>query len=134
MIITSLPTTNVIMAPPNNPGNWHWVDKSVKEWTRDWFGQTLTQIEAEDGDTQVKITKVVRMADDDDHDVMIMQRKTKAIAVFDISLTLAFSATTSDDDDITGEITVADFDHDTKENGFEVCCVDTVTPTDGLYG
>ena len=50
-----------------------------------------------------------------------MQRKgRKTSVIFDIGLTLAFSGTTSDDNDISGEIVVSDFDHDTKEDGYEV--------------
>lgn len=111
------------MAPPNNPNNWHWVDRSVYDWTRQWFDETLPKISAEDGDTSVKINKVIRMSDKDDdgHDILLMQTKGNPVVIFEISLVLGFSATAPEEDDIAGEINVVEFDHDTKEDQFEVC-------------
>ena len=108
------------MAPPN-PNDWHWVDRSVYDWTREWLDETLPKISAEDGDASVNITKVIRMSDKEHNDILLMQRKKKAIVVYDIQLTLGFSAAVPEEEDISGEINVIEFDSTTKEADFEVC-------------
>jgi activator of HSP90 ATPase len=73
----------------HNPNNWHWVNKDVSAWARQWFDDKLTKIEAKEGDVSAKITKVVSM----DGDVDVAQRKGKVITIFDVKLTLEYSGT-----------------------------------------
>lgn len=70
----------------HNPNNWHWVNKDVSEWARDYLDKSLTVIEAEKGDITAKVTKVNSM----DGDVDVSQRKGKVITLFDVKLDLAF--------------------------------------------
>lgn len=71
----------------HNPNNWHWVDKDVIEWARDWFNKNLVDVAAEQGDVNVKISKVVSA----DGDVNVSQRKGKVITYYDVKLVLEFS-------------------------------------------
>ena len=71
----------------HNPNNWHWVTKSVTSWTRDWFQETLTKLEAKDGDVEAKISKVQSMTGDVD----VSQRKGKVITIFDVKLVVEFT-------------------------------------------
>jgi len=73
----------------HNPNNWHWVNKDVSVWARQWFDDNLTKIEAKEGDVSAKISKVVSM----DGDVDVAQRKGKVITIFDVKLTLEYSGT-----------------------------------------
>jgi len=73
----------------HNPNNWHWVNKDASEWTKAWLKDTLTKIEAEEGDVSAKITSVISM----DGDVDVNQRKGKVITIYDIKLTLEYSGT-----------------------------------------
>jgi len=73
----------------HNPNNWHWVNKDASEWTRTWLKDTLTKIEATEGDVSAKITNVISM----DGDVDVSQRKGKVITIYDIKLTLEYSGT-----------------------------------------
>lgn len=71
----------------HNPNNWHWVNKDVSQWTRQWFEDNLQKVEAKEGDVEVKISKVQSM----DGDVDVSQRKGKVITIFDIKLVLEYT-------------------------------------------
>ncbi|KAJ4423868.1 Co-chaperone [Gnomoniopsis sp. IMI 355080] len=98
----------------HNPNNWHWVNKDVSAWARQWFDENLTKIEARDGETNAKISKVVSS----DGDVDVSQRKGKVITIFDVKLVLEYSGSTPDADDVSGTITVPELAHDTEEDEF----------------
>lgn len=71
----------------HNPNNWHWVNKDASGWAKDWFGENLTKLEAENGDVKAKITKIQSMSGDVD----VSQRKGKVITIFDVKLVLEYS-------------------------------------------
>ncbi|KAL8284464.1 hypothetical protein RB601_006894 [Gaeumannomyces tritici] len=71
----------------HNPNNWHWVNKDVGPWAKQWFEDNLTKLEVEDGGVSAKISKVVSM----DGDVDVSQRKGKVITIFDVKLALEYS-------------------------------------------
>jgi activator of HSP90 ATPase len=71
----------------HNPNNWHWVNKDVSGWTREYLDKELTQISAEQDGITAKIDKVVSM----DGDVDVSQRKGKVITIFDVKLKLEYS-------------------------------------------
>jgi len=99
----------------HNPNNWHWVNKDVSAWAKQWFEDNLTTIEAEDGDVTAKISKVVSM----DGDVDVSQRKGKVITIFDVKLVLEYTGTLQDvDGEVSGTITVPEIAHDTDEDEF----------------
>ena len=70
----------------HNPNNWHWVNKDASEWARDYLGETLTKVSAEDGEVSARITKIISM----DGDVDVSQRKGKVITLFDVKLQLEY--------------------------------------------
>lgn len=71
----------------HNPNNWHWVNKDVGPWAKQWFEDNLTKLEVEDGGVSAKISKVISM----DGDVDVSQRKGKVITIFDVKLVLEYS-------------------------------------------
>lgn len=71
----------------HNPNNWHWVNKDVAPWAREWFEENLTKASAEDGTTSVQVSKVVSM----DGDVDVSQRKGKVITIYDVKLVLEYT-------------------------------------------
>lgn len=73
----------------HNPNNWHWVNKDVAEWARQWFSENLPGLSAEEGDVKVKLSKVQSM----DGDVDVSQRKGKVITIFDVKLVLEYTGT-----------------------------------------
>ena len=72
--------------PIHNPNNWHWVNKDVREWAKEYLEKSLVGISAEQGDVTAKVSKVLSM----DGDVDVSQRKGKVITLFDIKLQLEY--------------------------------------------
>jgi activator of HSP90 ATPase len=70
----------------HNPNNWHWVNKDVSEWARNYLQENLSKIKADKGDVAAHIIKVASM----DGDVDVSQRKGKVITLFDVKLKLDF--------------------------------------------
>ena len=71
----------------HNPNNWHWVNKDVSGWARDYLDKELVQVSAEQDGVTAKIDKVVSM----DGDVDVSQRKGKVITIFDVKVKLEYS-------------------------------------------
>lgn len=71
----------------HNPNNWHWVNKDVSGWARSYLDESLTKVQAEDGEVKAKIDKIQSM----DGDVDVSQRKGKVITIFDVKLVLQYS-------------------------------------------
>lgn len=99
----------------HNPNNWHWVNKDASPWAKQWFEDNLLNIEAKEGDIAAKISKVVSMEGDCD----VAQRKGKVITIFDVKLTLEYSGSTADDDDVSGTITIPEVSHELDEDEFQ---------------
>lgn len=66
----------------HNPNNWHWVNKDVAPWAKEYLETNAQQLTAEDDGVSAKITKLSSM----DGDVDVSQRKGKVITIFDVSL------------------------------------------------
>ncbi|KAL6717517.1 Co-chaperone [Lecanora helva] len=98
----------------HNPNNWHWVNKDVREWAKEYLEKTLVGVSAEQGDVTAKVTKVMSM----DGDVDVSQRKGKVITLFDVKLQLEYEGTTKDAEDVSGTITIPEVAHDTEEDEY----------------
>lgn len=70
----------------HNPNNWHWVNKDVREWARQYLESSLVGTSAEQGDNSATVSKVVSI----DGDVDVSQRKGKVITLFDVKLQLEY--------------------------------------------
>ena len=70
----------------HNPNNWHWVNKDVREWARQYLENALVGTSAEQGDVSATVSKVVSI----DGDVDVSQRKGKVITLFDVKLQLEY--------------------------------------------
>jgi len=98
----------------HNPNNWHWVNKDVSPWARDWLEKELIGLEAEDNGATAKVDGIVSM----DGDVDVSQRKGKVITLFDVKLKLDFSGKTADGSNASGHIVIPEVAHDTEEDEF----------------
>jgi activator of HSP90 ATPase len=98
----------------HNPNNWHWVNKDATPWAKQWFEENLPKLEAKEGDVSAKISKVISM----DGEVDVSQRKGKVITIYDVKLTLEYSGSTAEDQDVSGTITIPEVAHDTEEDDF----------------
>jgi activator of HSP90 ATPase len=73
----------------HNPNNWHWVNKNVAPWAREWLDNDLPTISAEQDGVTAKIDKVISM----DGDADVSQRKGKVITIFDLQVKVEYSGT-----------------------------------------
>ena len=71
----------------HNPNNWHWVNKDVSGWAREYLDKELSNISAEQDGVTAQIDKITSM----DGDVDVSQRKGKVITLFDVKLKLEYS-------------------------------------------
>ncbi|KAI5802207.1 activator of Hsp90 ATPase [Pyronema domesticum] len=90
------------------------VNKDARDWTKDYFNQKLTTIEAEENGVSVKVTKVLSI----DGDVDVSQRKGKVITIFDINVKLEYSGKNADGVEASGSINVPEVAHDTEEDEY----------------
>jgi activator of HSP90 ATPase len=116
----------------HNPNNWHWVNKDVAAWTKDYLSQDLVGIEAEKNGVKAQVSKVLSL----DGDVDVSQRKGKVITIFDVRLQLEWTGSVpvqeehENDDgtkeqrdgskDVSGTITIPEVAHDTEEDEYVV--------------
>lgn len=98
----------------HNPKNWHWVNKNVAIWAREWFEHGLVKLDVQDGDVAAKISRVQSM----DGDVDVSQRKGKVITIFDVKLVLEYTGSAPDVDEVSGTITIPEIAHDTDEDEY----------------
>ena len=104
----------------HNPNNWHWVNKDVREWGREYLDKTVVGTEASEGGISAKISKISSMEGDMD----VSQRKGKVITLFDVKLVLDYEGNTEEEEDVTGTITIPEVAHDTEEDEYVVCLLD----------
>jgi activator of HSP90 ATPase len=98
----------------HNPNNWHWVNKDVAPWAKEYLEKELTHISAEQDGVTAKVDKVVSM----DGDVDVSQRKGKVITIFDVQLKLEYSGKNVEGEEASGTITIPEVAHDTEEDEY----------------
>lgn len=128
----------------HNPNNWHWVNKDVREWAREYLEKSLVGIDAQSGDTSAAISSVKTM----DGDVDVSQRKGKVITLFDVKVELEYTGqsrssitpimtltkgSTKDEPEVSGTISIPEVAHDTEEDEYVVGCLLTALSL-GVFG
>lgn len=101
----------------HNPNNWHWVNKDVSEWTREYLSAELVGVKAEKDGNTAEISKILSM----DGDVDVSQRKNKVITIFDVKLQLEYTGKVQkgeETQDVSGTITIPEVAHDTEEDEY----------------
>lgn len=67
---------SVLQPMSHTTANWHWKNKNIGPWARQWFERELTVITLSgDGGESIQITEVTEV----DGDVEIGQRKSKYV-------------------------------------------------------
>jgi len=98
------------MSMSSSTANWHWKNKNVTRWARDWFERELTTIKI-DGEAEgesVSISEVKEV----DGDVELGQRKSKLITIFDCKIDMEWKGITSDGTEVNGKVTVPEVSHE----------------------
>ena len=71
----------------HNPNNWHWVNKDVTTWTKEYLEKDLTGIKAETDGASAIVSKLLSQ----EGDCEVAQRKGKVITIFDLKLQLEYT-------------------------------------------
>ncbi|KAF2204518.1 hypothetical protein GQ43DRAFT_364392 [Delitschia confertaspora ATCC 74209] len=98
----------------HNPNNWHWVNKDVSGWAREYLDKELPKISVEEDGVTAKISNVMSM----DGDVDVSQRKGKVITLFDVKLKLEYSGKNKEGEEASGTITIPEVAHDTEADEY----------------
>ncbi|KAJ8594292.1 hypothetical protein M405DRAFT_872204 [Rhizopogon salebrosus TDB-379] len=96
------------MSMPTTTANWHWKNKNVTTWAREWFKRELTAIVVEGPEGNVAISSV-RVGDGD---VELGQRKSKLITIFDVPVSLDWQGATGDETEVTGSLSIPEVSHE----------------------
>ncbi|KAI0636446.1 activator of Hsp90 ATPase [Trametes polyzona] len=104
-----------IPAPlPPSTANWHWKNKTVTPWAKQWFERELTSVRVSgEGTEEVGIEHVVEV----DGDVELGQRKSKLITIYDCRVVLDWSGTASDGTAVSGKLTIPEVSHEITLDG-----------------
>ncbi|KAL4936909.1 hypothetical protein BDV06DRAFT_83155 [Aspergillus oleicola] len=98
----------------HNPNNWHWVNKDVSGWAKNYLTETLRAVSAEQDGVIAKVSNVLSM----DGDVDVSQRKGKVITLFDVKLQLEYEGKNKEEEAVSGTITIPEVAHDTEEDEY----------------
>ncbi|GLB34674.1 putative activator of Hsp90 ATPase, N-terminal [Lyophyllum shimeji] len=103
------------MAMPPSTANWHWKNKNVTRWAREWFERELATISVK-GDKEGEVVSVSRVTDMDG-DVELGQRKSKLITIYDTKIVLKWEGTASDGTEVNGTLTIPEVSHEITLDG-----------------
>ncbi|KNE66252.1 hypothetical protein AMAG_19369 [Allomyces macrogynus ATCC 38327] len=93
-----------------NAGNWHWVTKDVLPFARTYLTEQLTSIRVSHSGIDISITSVPSV----DGDCSLNVRKGKLITIYDLAVTVAWTAT----GDVTGTVKIPEVAHDTDDDDY----------------
>lgn len=63
------------MALPPSTANWHWKNKNITQWGKEWFERELTTLSVT-GDNEKEVVSISKVTDVDG-DIELGQRKSK---------------------------------------------------------
>ncbi|KAL1743710.1 activator of Hsp90 ATPase [Schizophyllum fasciatum] len=100
---------------PLSTANWHWKNKNVTRWGKEWFERELATIavQGDAGEQSVKVDSVSEV----DGDVELGQRKSKLITIYDCKLTIQWSGKTSGGEPVTGRVVIPEVSHENTLDG-----------------
>jgi len=99
---------------PHTTANWHWKNKNIGPWARQWFERELAAIKITgDGEESVQITDVTEV----DGDVELGQRKSKLITIYDVKIELKWSGKASDGTQVDGKLAIPEVSHEVTLDG-----------------
>jgi len=94
--------------------NWHWKNKTVTPWAKEWFERELATIKVEGSDgAVVSVEHVVEV----DGDVELGRRKSKLITIYDCKVVLRWNGTAADGTEAKGNLTIPEVSHEITLDG-----------------
>jgi activator of HSP90 ATPase len=102
------------MALPPTTANWHWKNKDVTRWGKEWFGRELTTLTVKgDDEGEVSVSEVVYV----DGDIELGQRKSKLITIYEVKIQLKWEGTAGDGSEVRGTLTIPEVSHEITVDG-----------------
>lgn len=98
------------MALPPSTANWHWKNKNVTDWGREWFERELVSISVQ-GDKEGDVVSVSTVTEVEG-DIELGQRKSKLITIYDCKIILKWAGTDSDGTEVNGTLTIPEVSHE----------------------
>jgi len=127
---------SVIQPMSHSTANWHWKNKNIGPWARQWFQRELVAITITgDGEESIQITDVTEV----DGDVELGQRKSKLITIYDVKIELKWSGKSSDGTQVDGKLFIPEVSHEVTLDGTSEYVYDwtlsteSSKPVDDLY-
>ncbi|KAJ7287206.1 activator of Hsp90 ATPase [Mycena rebaudengoi] len=96
--------------------NWHWKNKNVTRWGKEWFERELTTISIAGGDKEGEVVAISSVTDVDG-DIELGQRKSKLITIFDCKVVCAWKGTATDGTEVKGTVTIPEVSHEITLDG-----------------
>ncbi|KAI9466076.1 activator of Hsp90 ATPase [Lactarius psammicola] len=94
--------------------NWHWKNKTVTPWAKEWFGRELVTVQVQGSDgAVVSVERVVEV----DGDVELGRRKSKLISIYDCKVILEWKGRAADGTEATGKLTIPEVSHEVTLDG-----------------
>ncbi|EKM55032.1 uncharacterized protein PHACADRAFT_255354 [Phanerochaete carnosa HHB-10118-sp] len=94
--------------------NWHWKNKNVTPWAKNWFERELTTVSVKgDGEEEVFVSEVAEV----DGDVELGQRKSKLLTIYDCKVELKWTGKTADGTEVLGKLTIPEVSHEITLDG-----------------
>jgi activator of HSP90 ATPase len=122
------------MALAPSTANWHWKNKDVTRWGREWFERELTTLTvSNDASESVSIKTVTNV----EGDIELGQRKSKCasdcmnrefkaylnvqkqrlITIYEVRIEMKWEGTASDGTQVQGKVTVPEVSHEITVDG-----------------
>ncbi|KAL0946497.1 hypothetical protein HGRIS_012715 [Hohenbuehelia grisea] len=101
------------MALPPSTANWHWKNKNVTRWAKEWFERELLSVTITDTEGDIRVSRVTEV----DGDVELGQRKSKLITIYDCKVVLEWTGTASDGTEVEGKLTIPEVSHEITLDG-----------------
>jgi len=98
------------MALPPSTANWHWKNKNITQWGKEWIERELLTVSVT-GDNENEVVSISTVTDVDG-DIELGQRKSKLITIFDCKVVLRWAGTASDGTEVKGTLTIPEVSHE----------------------
>lgn len=100
---------SIVQPMSHTTANWHWKNKNIGSWAKQWFQHELTAITISgDGDESIRVVEVTEV----DGHVEVGQRKSKLITIYDVKIELKWSGKASDGTEVDGKLVIPEVSHE----------------------
>ncbi|KAJ7818180.1 activator of Hsp90 ATPase [Mycena olivaceomarginata] len=96
---------------PSSTANWHWKNKNVTRWGKEWFERELTSVTIAGNGTEGQ-TSFLKTRIKNDIDSCQLNCGGRLITIFDCKVVCNWSGTASDGTEVKGTVTIPEVSHE----------------------